>query len=279
MKLSVSALAGLGLLLSSFTCFGQEDTNNIYGRENTLQFAEYLMAAQEYESAAMEFERLLFMDQESDSIRLRLLRAYRLAGSYGIGKNRFRDFYSPENPETPQIFAQEYLKLLLLSKDYDQSQHFIETNEKLPNSYKNNVELGILLLQKDWNRAQDFSASEEVNDPYLQSLAHRGTTMKKKSPLLASALSAVVPGSGKMYSGKWADGVVALLFVGGNAFGAYRGFKRNGVNSFYGWFFTAMGSGFYVGNIYGSYKAAVDYNVEKENMLHHEVENYFYTRY
>ncbi len=271
------SFAGFLFLLLHFTSAAQQE--DIYGKERTLEFADYLMTAHEYNSAALEYERLLFMDAKSDSIKLNLLRAYRLGNFYQQGISRFEDFYSPSNPEIPQVFAHEYLKLLLLERRYQQSQTFLQNNQRIASSYKSNVQLGIMLLQKDWAEAHTYSANAEVTDPYLEGLAGRGVTLKRKSPFLASVMSAVVPGSGKMYTGNWADGAIALIFVGSNAFAAYRGFSRNGSDSFYGWFFTAMGTGFYVGNIYGSHKSAKDYNAEKENLLHHEVENYFYTRY
>ena len=48
--------------------------------------------------------------------------------------------------------------------------------------------------------------------------------------------------------------------VGGTAFQAYRGFNNEGLSSTSGWIFTALSSGFYAGNIYGSAKSAQVYN-------------------
>ena len=79
-----------------------------------------------------------------------------------------------------------------------------------------------------------------------------------KSPALAGILSAVIPGSGKMYVGEWGDGITSLLLTGLFAFLAYENFKAD--HSTKAWIFTGLGAFFYAGNIYGSVAAAQIFN-------------------
>lgn len=76
------------------------------------------------------------------------------------------------------------------------------------------------------------------------------------SPGGAALLSAIVPGAGRMYTGKWQDGLSSLVLVGLPAWFAVGGFERDGVASARGWLLGTTASVLYLGNIYGSYIGA-----------------------
>ena len=104
-----------------------------------------------------------------------------------------------------------------------------------------------------------------------------------KSPALAGILSAVIPGSGKMYVGEWGDGITSLLLTGLFAFLAYDNFKAD--HSTKAWIFTGLGAFFYAGNIYGSVAAAqifnarIDFEFSNGLNLFLEQNNYFLPDY
>lgn len=263
------------LLFASALIFAQED---IFSKTNSLKYADYLMKSREYRAAVQEWERIRFMDPENDSISLRLLEAYQQAGMYRQGLERCQELFDDEVSSTEAALYEVKFRLRL--DQYQLSRALIEDGStQFDDSLQSNLQLGTRLLERDWKSAQDYASSNTIHDPYLLELTRRSGDLKRKSPLLASIMSGLIPGSGKMYSGRWTDGFMSLIFVGANAFGAYRGFSRDGTDSFYGWFFTAVGTGFYVGNIYGSHQAAKEYNQNHENHLYHEVEGYFYRTY
>ncbi|MCR5018281.1 MAG: hypothetical protein K6A64_05740 [Bacteroidales bacterium] len=78
------------------------------------------------------------------------------------------------------------------------------------------------------------------------------TDFKRKSPLLAASMSAVIPGSGKIYAGDLRSGVSTFLVVG--ALGAMMAESAHKL----GWqdwrtiALTSVFGVFYIGNIYGS---------------------------
>jgi len=80
---------------------------------------------------------------------------------------------------------------------------------------------------------------------------------QSKSPLLAAALSALLPGSGRMYSGRVYEGLIGGLMtflLGQIAYEAYlqnRPIKTS--------LFTAIFAGAYGGEIYGAYRTAKYY--------------------
>ncbi|MCU0406634.1 MAG: hypothetical protein MUE64_06635, partial [Ignavibacteriaceae bacterium] len=81
---------------------------------------------------------------------------------------------------------------------------------------------------------------------------------KYKSPALAGVLSAIIPGSGKMYVSEWGDGITALVVTSLFAFLAYDNFNAD--HNTRAWIFTGLGAFFYAGNIYGSVASAQIFN-------------------
>jgi tetratricopeptide (TPR) repeat protein len=90
-------------------------------------------------------------------------------------------------------------------------------------------------------------------------LLDRDGEMPRKSPAVAGVMSAVVPGSGYMYAGRYGDGVVALivngLFIAGTVAAIHQ--ENYAVAAIVG----GIGLPFYVGNIYGSANAATKWNI------------------
>lgn len=81
----------------------------------------------------------------------------------------------------------------------------------------------------------------------------------RKSPVLAGMMSALVPGSGYMYAGRYGDGITALvvngLFIAGTVVAIHQ--EEYAVAAIVG----GVGLPFYVGNIYGSANAATKWNI------------------
>lgn len=73
---------------------------------------------------------------------------------------------------------------------------------------------------------------------------------KSKIPLKAAILSAIIPGAGKFYSGRFLDGISSLLINSLTAYLAYDNFKAG--HRFGGASFSILSLFFYSGNIYGS---------------------------
>lgn len=93
-----------------------------------------------------------------------------------------------------------------------------------------------------------FSQEEEnLRESYMFIRQH-----KHKSAVLAGVMSAIVPGSGKIYAGKTGQGLITFIQNLALGLQAYEAYRRDGWKSprflVYGGLFTF----FYVGNIWGS---------------------------
>lgn len=96
--------------------------------------------------------------------------------------------------------------------------------------------------------------------------------MRRKSPLAAALLSALVPGSGKIYAGEFGDGLNSLIFIGLLGTLSALSFHAEGVDSVRGWIYASVGGVLHAGNIYGSVVSARRYNRLREQTLFEEVE-------
>lgn len=107
--------------------------------------------------------------------------------------------------------------------------------------------------------------------PRISELVTRGQQLPRKSPWLAGTLSALIPGTGKVYAGRTSDGLYSLALIGGATWLAYRGFEDDGTSSVKGWLFGSVGTVLYVGNIYGSVVAVRMYNTNHEEALQRDI--------
>jgi len=106
----------------------------------------------------------------------------------------------------------------------------------------------------------------------------RHDALPRKSPLLAGVLSAVIPGLGRVYIGRWQDGLVSFLLVGLSAVLSAQGFYDEGSHSVRGWIVGSAGALLYVGNVYGSAVGAVVQRRDAEEALSQEVDREYRRR-
>ncbi len=118
---------------------------------------------------------------------------------------------------------------------------------------------GIALLQRDYKTfRQQFEKTDTAYYPIAKSsrnmkrYARTLKTHNKKSPWVAGMMSALVPGSGKIYAGKTGQGISSFLTVGGMGFVTWENYRKNGWKDFKTLFFATVFSAFYAGNIHGT---------------------------
>jgi hypothetical protein len=103
-------------------------------------------------------------------------------------------------------------------------------------------------------------------------LLARAEARRRRSPWLAGALSAAVPGLGRVYIGRWQDGLMSAVLVGVPAGFAASGFAADGTSSVRGWILGTLAGVLYVGNVYGSYVGVGVEERDAERRLRAEVE-------
>ncbi len=250
---------------------------DIYDKKHSKKYANFLFMSTEYRLAVNEFERVVFMDKDDEEAKLHLLKSYRLSQQYDKGLKRSTYFY-PFVTQMPQEIFIEYAKMLLLTKSFTQLDALLNLPLRLSSDNLCLLKSASCISQANWRDAENYvSKIQESNEYYkpLSLLVQEGKNINYKSPLLSGALSALVPGMGKVYLGYWRDGLLALLATGVSSWQSYRGFNKEGISSVYGWIYGCLSVGLYIGNVYGSVKAANKYNYVKNHEIRQRIEKVY----
>lgn len=134
---------------------------------------------------------------------------------------------------------------------------------------------GLSLLQNDLqgyqsiaNRLSSSGFQHQKQLEALEFVHNRQKNRKRKSPMLAGVLSAMVPGAGKFYLGQVGQGTMGLVATAIMGAQTYEGYRKDGVKSARFIVFGSLFSILYIANIWGSVVA-----VRVEN-IHFNQENH-----
>lgn len=246
---------------------------DIFNLENSEKYANWLFEHNDYKLASEEFERVNFMSPGNKNNEIKLVKSYRFSKNYFSGINKAKEYYSISNDG---IFLEEELKMYLLQRKIQFTDSVLGL-KSFPENKKDFYKFASLLLIDSRKLIVDNSLiinyAGKKEELELIELGIKYSLEKNKSPALASIMSAVIPGSGKIYAGDWKNGLMSFLYVAATGFNAYRGFRKHGVNSGYGWVYSGLSFCFYAGNIWGSHKEALNYNKKKKKVLEEKVDN------
>lgn len=254
-------------------------SQNIYDYQHSLTYANYLYKSKQYTLAAEEYERSLFLVPGNDTITAKLLKSYNLSGQCKQAKLRARQL-ALNIDSMPRIIAKEYIRTLFCNHLYKDARIMLESNKLITAPFKTSNWLYLELVSENWKAADSILTANTANDVSLvlskyKDVVYKANHLKHRSPGFALAMSTVIPGTGKIYAGSWKDGLIAMVFVGATAYQSYRGFDKKGIESVFGWIYGSVSAGFYLGNLYGSFKAAKKYNERQVHEVLHEAEIIF----
>ena len=252
-----------------------EEPIDYYAPENVRKFADFLYEQGDYLRAAGEYQRYLFYQpQESEQIRYRIALCYRFAGQSEQAIQNFQMLLRT-HPEG-RFVSRAYYQIgatYFLQDQFAQSARFL--HETLPHitDTRQHAEAEQLiglsyLMQKQWSEAGEVFktlqesevASVSQKAAVYHSYAKNGVDLPTRSPFVAGVLSTIVPGAGRLYTGRFSAAFTSLFIVGLTGWQAYDGFQRDGLSSAKGWTLGTLCGIFYVGNIYGSVLSARVYN-------------------
>jgi tetratricopeptide (TPR) repeat protein len=244
---------------------GNSSAQDLFDYSNSLRYANYLFSTGQFRLAATEFERVTFLNPNDTLSKLKLIRSYRFLKEYATAEKIIEASFSMNNVLMPKDFSYEYIKDLISESKYAKAEKILAECTTIDPDTRADFRLGLMIMENRWKEAlsliplADSYNGNSLRSEKLNSLVVKKLSTPSKSPALAGIMSAIVPGSGKMYCGKMMDGIYSLVFIGCSTWMTSRSYSRNGVN-----FGTALlGSltfSFYSANIYGSAKTAKKYN-------------------
>ena len=265
--------------LLSFTA--AEEPIEYYAPENIRKFADFLYEQDDYLRAAGEYQRYLFYQPaESEQVRYKIALCYRFAGDSEQAIQNFESVLRlhPQNQFASRAYYQIGVTHFLMDR-FEVSVQFL--HEALPHitDTRQRAEAEQLiglsyLMQKQWSEAGEvFKTLQESGVIAVRqkafvyhNYAEAGARLPTRSPFLAGALSTILPGAGRLYTGfRIGDALTSLITVGFSGWQAYDGFRSDGLLSVKGWTFGTLCSIFYVGNVYGSVISARVYNRHVED--------------
>ncbi|MDD4576778.1 MAG: hypothetical protein PHI36_10155 [Bacteroidales bacterium] len=136
-------------------------------------------------------------------------------------------------------------KLNLADTNFLQLYHLNKTGIAMMKNEKKEANIAIQEFNYQW-----YPVAEQQEN--LKKLLEDWNHQKKKSMFTAGLLSAIVPGSGKIYAGRLGEGVSAFLMTAGMALVTYENFRKDGWKDPKTIFFGSIFATFYIGNIWGS---------------------------
>ena len=253
---------------------------NIFDIEHSEIYADHLYQIKDFSEAADEYEILLQKAPESILYKERLLLSYKFSGQFKKGINKTEYYYGKSYDKYSFVIIENFLQLLILENKNNSCELIFSEDLNIPEQIKCEYQLANYLLTKQYDQANyiisyhdslKFNNSVKFNN--LVMIFKEAEKIDYKKPIFASVLSAVIPGSGKAYSNDFKNGALAFSIIGLYAWQSYRAFSNDGIKSFYGWVFGVLASGFYIGNIYGSYQSAKRENNYQDELINEKVKN------
>lgn len=256
---------------------GYSQEIDFYSPQNIKLFADFLFCEKDYLRSIEEYKKYLTISDD-DTIEFKIALAYskmsdiklslksldkikRTSYFYNAGiSEKLKLLFIQNNDSTFYAFADKIVNndtnyLKLFNSYYLLKESMLIEKEKILNPFNNEEKI---IIDKFYER--------KTNPPY-------------KKELLAGILSAIVPGSGKIYTEEYSDGITAFILTGLFTYLAYSNFDHKHYTR--AWIFSALGAGFYAGNIYGSvasaqiFNAKINFNFENDLKIYLEEKNYF----
>ena len=258
--MTVKQLLGFFLIvLLDFSLYSFADSDQVpdyYSPDNVRRFADFLFKKGDYLRAAGEYQRCIFFEpDDSEEIHYKVALCYRLGGKPEEAIRAFQTFLHahPDSWLSNGAYYQIGVSYFLLEQ-FPQSISYLDaalpriTDE--PHHAESQELIGLsYLMQRRWLEADEvFNGLGELEVAEIRTraklyhdFAMQGTQLPKRSPYLAGFFSTLIPGTGRLYTGRIGDAVTSLLTVGITGFQAYHGFRRDGTSSAKGWVFGALG--------------------------------------
>lgn len=251
---------------------------DIFDKNNSVSYTDYLLKTHQYSEAIWELKQIINkFDKLDDSTYSKLFFAYRKNGIKNI-KLVKTDSSQNNYISLSRHLAIEYSIYCLRNLHYTDLDSILVYNRSLKTSDKSLLSISSLVSQRKDKEAdliiesfQDSCGVQLLNK--LSVINKRYKKIHPKKPFLAAAMSTIIPGLGRFYVGEKENAINTLGLVAALSIFSVRGFHFYQAQSIRGFVFGGLGLGFYIGNIYGSYKSAIKYNKAQIEGLSIEIEN------
>jgi hypothetical protein len=252
------------LLVTALVCFAfvASAQYSTYSFDHDLAFAGYLHARKASSDAVLVLtsqDRKLLMQHQRDTLDFTLGKIYYSMQDLDASSRAF----SLVSDEASTYAESQFFAALaqVHTADYPAANKMLsqEWSDSLHRALAAFERSGIALLNRDFNLYNQLQHNltypyYAISEQQLRFKTYHQDLLRaeKKSPWVAGIMSAVIPGSGKVYAGKWTQGLMSFATVSLIGLQAAEGYIKGGAND---WRFITFGSLFtifYTANIWGS---------------------------
>ncbi len=190
--------------------------------EDPIAIGNHFFAVENYDAAITEYKRFLFFNPEDN----RAAETYHKIGLAFREQGLFQDatvamrnaMLHATTLKEKSEYQLDLAVILIAAKHYDLAR--LELIKVMLRNADNTQTKRSLFLQAvsniyqfRWMKARE-TLQYYTNDEELNRLLEEAENLPQKSIRFAKVLSAVIPGAGQMYAGKWSSGINALLLNG-----------------------------------------------------------------
>jgi outer membrane protein assembly factor BamD (BamD/ComL family) len=243
------------------------------GADSVEAFGDHLFRQGDFYRAITEYERVLFQAPDSarsPAVRLKIGAAYFRGEKWEAASRRLQEVRVQARDTEAGRQALLYLAALALrQRDWGRALNYLEEyRAAYPADARRNAVMAELILTHLRRQEGDQAgrlleaelAASESGLPLTPADLRAWAERPYKSPRLAGGLSAVLPGAGQAYVGRWGDASLAFVINGLFIWGAWAAFDRD--EDVAGSVLLALEATWYAGNIYNAVNGA-----RKENRL------------
>jgi len=243
--------------------FAQTGNVDFNSPDNIKKFADYLFCDKDYLRAAIEYERLADVNM-GDTIEFKIALSYSYIKDYYTAIQKFSGITNSSYYYNEAKL--EEMKVNFLINDFAWLRSFFKNSfitevDKYQTEGEKLFNFSYLFTDDELPSKDEFLLPFDVNEKEKTSSFYDWKRNPPyKSGTLAGIMSAIIPGSGKIYVGETGDGIVAFITTTVFAFIAYDNFKAGHTTR--AWIWTGVAALFYGGNVYGSVAAAHVHNAK-----------------
>lgn len=252
---------------------------DIFEARQLLSFADSLFNEEDYQNALHEYKRYLFLYPDipiATEVQFRIATCYRNAGNLSAAIAAYQSINDYQLiPKVQLKIAECYLFLEKYPKTVEILKQFVNEHSSHKLAPRAEFLIGASYMeQQKWKLSSQ--AFRNISDAYPKStfatvsrnLARsimQVDNLPSRSPLLSGLMSTIVPGSGQTYSGRFSDGLYALMIITSTTAGTiyYISQERYNIAIPLG----VVSAIFYAGNIYGGIQAAKIFNNQQETQF------------
>lgn len=236
-------------------------------RHSELSFADSLYQESDYYRAVTEYKRFLHYQPnhpEAARAQLNMARCFLHGEQWDSGEKALTALiqlypHSPESDYAAVLYAETAYKQHNFSRTLERLSE-LNTSQKSPQLLNHQTDLRLWSLASLGEYDQLINDEQQLsdhsllnNDDFLQL-----SKLPLKSPKLAGGLSAILPGSGQLYAGRYREAGMSLLLNAAFLGGGIQSIKTG--NHVVGGILLFFEAGWYGGNIYNAMNSVHKYN-------------------